>query len=81
MKMDNIAEEGRSEVERLRKKYVISSETLKDYKEQELLKKMYECQDLMEELLDKGNEDSHYKLMETLINRLEKHIQNNQDLM
>lgn len=48
-------------------------------KEQELLKKLYECQDSMEELLDRGKEDKHYFLMEILIKRLEEHISNNSE--
>jgi len=46
-------------------------------KEQELLKKLYECQDSMEVLLDRGKEDKHYFLMEILIKRLEEHISKN----
>jgi len=42
--------------------------------EEELLEKLYECQDGMEELLDKGVEDKHYFLMEILIKRLEDHL-------
>ena len=48
-------------------------------KEQELLKKLYECQDCMEELLDKGKEDKHYFLMEILIKRLEIYISENSE--
>lgn len=49
--------------------------------EQTLLRKMYECQDMMEVLLDKGKKDDHYKMMSTLIQRLEEYLQNNQELM
>ena len=42
---------------------------------------MYECQDLMANLLDKGIKDEHYLLMQELIDRLEKHLENKQDLM
>jgi len=49
-------------------------------KERRLLKKLYECQDLMEETLDKGKEDNHYHLMQLLINRLERHLQYKLDL-
>ena len=42
--------------------------------EVELLEKLYECQEGMEELLDKGVEDKHYFLMEILIKRLEDHL-------
>ena len=44
------------------------------FKERELLKKLYECQDEMAELLDGGVEDKHYFLMEILIKRLEDHL-------
>ena len=44
--------------------------------EVELLKKLYECQDGMEELLDGGKEDKHYFLMEILIKRLESYLSN-----
>ncbi len=44
------------------------------FKEIELLKKLYECQDEMAELLDGGIEDKHYFLMEILIKRLEDHL-------
>jgi hypothetical protein len=50
-------------------------------KEKSLLRKMYECQDEMGELLDRGTEDPHYIEMSTLIERLELHIQNNQDIL
>lgn len=46
-------------------------------KEQELLKKLYECQESMEELLDGGKDDKHYFLMEILIKRLEIYISEN----
>ena len=48
-------------------------------REQLLLKKLYECQDEMEELLHDGKNDKHYFLMEILIKRLEDYIQNNLD--
>jgi hypothetical protein len=50
-------------------------------KEQELLKKLYECQDSMEMLLDEGKEDKHYFLMEILIKRLELYLQNSHDIL
>lgn len=49
-------------------------------KEKRLLRKLYECQELMEETLDKGKEDDHYHLMQLLINRLERHLQDKLDL-
>ncbi len=73
--------EGCETVERLRKEYVIEDDVLQLHKEKQLLSKLYACQDDMEELLDKGNQDFHYILMEMLINRLEKHLQMKQDLL
>lgn len=80
-KYDDLTPEGREEVERLRKKYVISEEDLRLHKEQKLLRTLYECQDMMADLLDEGKEDKHYFLIEILIKRLEDYLQNNQDLM
>ncbi len=45
-------------------------------KEQKLLSKLYECKEMMEDLLDKGKEDKHYFLMEILIKRLETNLSN-----
>lgn len=50
-------------------------------KEQQLLKKLYECQEMMLELLDDGANDEHYKLIQVLISRLEKHLIDKLDLM
>ena len=50
-------------------------------KEEELLAKLYQCQDMMAELLDRGDQDFHYLLMEMLVKRLESHLENNKDLM
>ena len=50
-------------------------------KEKQLLAKLYMCQDEMEILLNKGKNDVHYILMEMLIDRLEKHLQNKQDIL
>jgi len=50
-------------------------------KEQDLLKKLYESQDLMEILLDKGKDDFHYLMIGSLIRRLEKHLQDSSDLL
>lgn len=71
----------KNKIEELRLKYVVTDEELKIAKEQKLLSKMYECQDLMANLLDKGTKDEHYILMQELIDRLEKHLENKQDLM
>ncbi len=72
--------EGQETVERLRKEYVISEDEQKLLKEQQLLAKLYECQDKMEVLLDKGKDDFHYVLMGVLIKRLEDHLSQNLDL-
>lgn len=50
-------------------------------KEQELLRKLYECQEEMEKLLKEGKEDKHYKMICELIIRLEHFLCDNQDLM
>lgn len=50
-------------------------------RERKLLKKLYECHDEMEYLLDKGKEDFHYLLIEMLIDRLEKHLEKQHDLL
>lgn len=50
-------------------------------KEQILLTKLYECQDMMEELLEKGKDDNHYFLMEILIKRLESFLQDENELL
>ena len=50
-------------------------------KEKQLLAKLYMCQDEMEILLNKGKNDVHYILMEMLIDRLERHLQNKQDIL
>ena len=71
----------KEELEKLRNQYVASKEEIRLAKEQKLLRKMYECQELMEHLLDKGREDLHYVLMEELINRLETHLQNDKTII
>ena len=48
-------------------------------KEQILLGKMYEVQDLMFELL--GEDDFHFRLMEDISLRLEIYLQNQQDML
>ena len=50
-------------------------------KEQILLTKLYECQDMMEVLLEKGKDDNHYFLMEILIKRLESHLEEETDII
>lgn len=50
-------------------------------REQELLRKLYECQEEMEKLLREGKQDTHYKMMCDLIKRLEDYLSSGQDLM
>jgi len=50
-------------------------------REQELLRKLYECQDEMEKLLKDGKQDVHYKMICDLIKRLEIYLCDCQDLM
>ena len=50
-------------------------------KEHILLAKLYECQDMMEDLLDKGKDDNHYFLMEILVRRLESYLQDETDII
>ena len=50
-------------------------------KEQILLAKLYECQDMMEDLLDNGKDDNHYFLMEILVRRLESYLQDETDII
>jgi hypothetical protein len=50
-------------------------------REQELLRKLYECQDEMEKLLKDGKQDVHYKMICDLIKRLESYLCDCQDLM
>tara|TARA_Y100000389_G_C17315918_1_gene440445 strand:+ start:111 stop:293 length:183 start_codon:yes stop_codon:yes gene_type:complete len=47
--------------------------------ERKLLTKLYECQEMMEKLLDDGKNDKHYFIMEILIKRLEIHLQDNSE--
>ena len=76
-----INEEGKRRVEELKKEWVITQEEKTIVREQHLLANLYECQQEMERLLDDGTRDPHYRLMSQLISRLEKYLQNNQDLM
>lgn len=48
---------------------------------QQLLRRLYECLEDMEVLLDEGKDDHHYHQMVSVINRLEVYLQNKQDLM
>ena len=73
-------EEITKKLEEIRRKTVITEEEVKIAKEQKLLKSLYECQDLMEELLEEGIKDPHYTMISTLIQRLELHLQGKQDL-
>jgi hypothetical protein len=66
-------------------KSLLSKDNSKDISntqsERNLLSKMYECQELMEDLLNDGKNDSHYELMSILIKRLEDHLKNNQSII
>jgi hypothetical protein len=51
-------------------------------KEQILLRKLYEAQELMEDTLNDGKEDRHYFMICELIKRLEVYLQrHNQDIL
>jgi hypothetical protein len=76
-----INEEGKRRIEELKKEWVITKEEKTIVREQRLLANLYECQQEMEHLLDDGSGDPHYRLMGSLINRLEKHLGNQQDIM
>lgn len=54
---------------------------MKKSKEQELLQKLYECQDMMETLLDGGKEDNHYFLIQLLIRRLERYLEDKTNII
>lgn len=45
--------------------------------EKDLLRKMYDIQERMLPLLDKGRDDPDFKSLERMIDRLEKYIQEN----
>jgi hypothetical protein len=53
----------------------------KKLKEQELLEKLYESRDLMEELLDNGKNDGHYFMINVLIERLENYLKDENPLI
>ena len=80
-KVDDMDNEGKKEIDRLRKEYVISKDELNVHREQQLLRKMYECHEEMADLLDNGKEDPHYVIMGELIKRLENYLQGNQNLI
>ena len=80
MEDNRISEEGKRRIEKLRAQHVVDKDDLRIYKEERLLSKMYECQEEMAELLDQGESDIDYYVMQKLIERLEKFIQDNQDL-
>ena len=44
--------------------------------EEELLKRLYECQETMDWLLERGYVNENYDLIEFLIKKLEKHLSN-----
>jgi hypothetical protein len=77
----NINDEGQKKIDELRLEHVITDNELLLYREQCLLRKLHECEDELEQLLDGGKDDPHYTMFKTLIDRLEHHLQNKSDLM
>ena len=73
-------QEDLSHIDKLKEMWVVDRDEEHTWRCQELLRKLYDCQEDMERLLDGGKEDKHYFLMEILIKRLELHIANQQDL-
>jgi len=49
--------------------------------EEELLKKLYECKETMDELLEKGYINENYDLIELLIDKIEKHLSNERGII
>jgi hypothetical protein len=79
--MENIDEEGRKNIEKLKKEHVISENEYDTWRCQRLLEKMYWCHEEMSELLDGKTGDLDYKSMGILIERLEVYLQNKQDML
>lgn len=44
--------------------------------EEEFLKKLYECKETMDQLLDKGYINENRDLIDLLIDKIEKHLSN-----
>ena len=74
-------EEGKKELERIKQEYLVDPQELEIFRCQALLERMYWCHEEMADLLDDGIKDSDYVTMGKLIQRLEEHLQNKQDLM
>jgi hypothetical protein len=49
--------------------------------EEDFLKKLYECKETMDELLDKGYINENYYLIELLIDKIEKHLSNEKGII
>lgn len=57
------------------------TENKKQMSEEELLKRLYECKETMDELLEKGYINENYDLIEFLIIKLEKHLSNEKGII
>ena len=68
-------------IEKLRAQWVINDEEKLILKEQRLLTKLYECQDDLKALVTLGEKDPHYISLTDLINNLERHLQDQQDIL
>ena len=74
-------EEGRRRVEKLRKEWVIPDSDFAIVVKQQLLRKLYECQHILETLDMEQEERSDYDSdMDSIIIRLEKDLENLQPL-
>ena len=70
-----------NKIDKLRAQWVINDEEKLILKEQRLLTKLYECQDELEALVTLGKKDPHYISLSDLIHNLERHLQDQQDLL
>lgn len=68
-------------IEKLRAQWVINDEEKLILKEQRLLTKLYECQEELEVLVTLGKKDPHYISLTDLITNLERHLQDQQDIL
>ena len=53
----------------------------KNMSEEEFLKKLYELNEEMDELLDKSYINQHYHLIDLLIDKIEKHLSNEKGII
>tara|TARA_R110001592_G_scaffold118031_1_gene320312 strand:- start:4034 stop:4240 length:207 start_codon:yes stop_codon:yes gene_type:complete len=53
----------------------------KNMSEEEFLKKLYELNEEMDELLDKSYINQHYHLIDLLIDEIEKHLSNEKGII